>query len=445
MSRNVAAMGSENSEFTGNPMQDFKDPIYDYLVWAVIALSPFQDTALQNTFLKLPAASLSFLPLTALFVLTAIRRLLRGAFAVNRTMLLMGAYAVIVCAANVVWITRENEAEIHLESVFARFLLSSLLLFIVLGIDYRVNRGLRLAVYLGFFFTIVGIVCGQVLGPNAISFLQTTPSLTGRPHGFSTEASTLSAQIVCSGILTAHFLRTSWLKWTAGAMTCGLLIFSSSKGGLIALLLCALVLGIAKTRSSLLAKIAVSFVLLPICYFGFLFVLSVFGSLVEVNQTSTIATRLSMALYALITLIHNPFGVGFTGFLPSIPRYLPPAMRFVEGIFPFPLAFGEVEGYLYPPQALADCKTLFFDYLVFFGIPFAIIFFRFVWRLLTKLFEFRRQWLFVGVLFSTLALMTYYSTVNAWTLPLLFGISFHEIRGIGLRKFEVRHEHVFAE
>jgi len=428
MPSRLAAMESESSELTGNSMQSSKDPIYDYLVWAVIALSPFQDTALQNTFLRLPAASLSFLPLMALFLLTATRRLLRGSFTVNRTLLLMGAYAVIVCAANLVWITRENEVEIHLESVFARFLLSSLVLFIVLGVNYRVNRGLRIAVYLGFFFTIVGIVCGQVLGANAISFLQATPNLSDRPSGFSTEASTLSVQVVCSGILTAHCLKTKWMKWAAGVMTCVLLLYSSSKGGLIALLLCVLVLAIARTRTSMVAKIGAAAVLLPAVYFGSLLIFSSFSTLVQFNQTTTIATRFSMAVYAVITVAHNPCGVGFTGFLPSITRYLPSAMSFVERLFPFPLAFVEVRGYLYPPQQDADCKTLFFDYLACFGLPFAILFIMSVRRLLRLLFKHELRWLFVGVLFSVTAATTYYSTVNAWTLPLLFGISLHEIK-----------------
>ena len=93
-----------------------------------------------------------------------------------------------------------------------------------------------------------------------------------------------------------------------------------------------------------------------------------------------------------------------------------------------PLWFGEVKEYLYPPQADADCKTFFFDFLVFFGIPFALVFFGFAGKLLTQLFRCQFYWLFVGVLLSVVALMTYYSTINAFTLPLLFGISLHEVR-----------------
>ena len=135
-----------------------------------------------------------------------------------------------------------------------------------------------------------------------------------------------------------------------------------------------------------------------------------------------------MTVYALITVIHNPFGVGFTGFLPSIPRYLPQAMGFVQSLFPFGLWFLEVKEYLDPPYINADCKTFFFDYFAFFGIPFAIVFFVFAYRLLRQLLRCSCYWLFVGVLFCLLALMTYYSLLNAFAVPALFGVALCETK-----------------
>jgi hypothetical protein len=429
LSGGAAAVGPQRANWSANSGKNSGFSLYDGLVVAVIVLSPFQDTFLQNTPLRLTAASLAVLPLMALFFLTGARRLLQAPLTVSRSALIIAVYAGVVCAANLVWVDH-GEAAVHSRSLVAYTLLTALTLFPVFGMDYRIGRGLRIAVYLAFGFTIVGIICGQLLGPNAISLLQTTPNLSGRPSGFSTEPGTLSVQIVAIGMLSAHFLAKRWKKWCIGALTCSLLIFSNSKGGLISLLMCAIVLGIAKSRSSLIAKIVLSAVLLPFVYFGSLFVLSLFGALIEGNQTSTIATRFSMVVYALITVAHNPFGVGFTGFLPSIPRYLPQAMNFVQNLFPFPLWFGEVKEYLYPPQEDADCKTLFFDFFVFFGIPFAIVFFRFVSGLLARLFRCQCDWLFVGVLFSVMAMITYYSSINAWTLPLLFGISLHEIKRV---------------
>ena len=402
---------------------------YNGLLWMVIILSPFQNTSLQNTPLNMAGASPSFIPLMALLILAGAHGLLRNPFVIERSTLILALYVGVVCAASLVWINH-GEITVSLRSLRGYPLLTALILFTVFRIRYRIGRGVRIAIYLAFCLTILGIVCEQMLGAKAIPLLQVSRSLDGRPSGFSTEASTLSVQIVASGMLAAHFLERRWLKWSVIAATCALLVFGGSKGGLISLLLCVIVLGIVKMRSSILSKILTLFVVLPLVYFGSLYILSIFGTMVDANITQTIATRSSMAVYALITVAHNPFGVGFTGFLPSIPRYLPQAIDIVQHTFPFPLGFSEVKGYLYPPQTDADCKTFFFDYLVFFGIPFAIVFFRFVVGLLTRLFRCQCYWLFVGVLFSVMALMTYYSSINAWTLPLLFGISIYEIKRI---------------
>jgi hypothetical protein len=401
--------------------------LYNFLVCMAVVLCPFQDTILQLTPLKLTAASFSFVPLMCLFAFSAVRHWLRSPFVVNRKILILVAYCGMVCAANLVWV-ENGEAILHVRSFLPYTLLTALVLFTVLCVQYRPGRWLRAAVYCAFFFTILGMVLDRTLGPNAVSFLQETPSMSGRPHGFSTEPGTLSVQIVAIGMMTAHYLSKKWQKWSIGVVTCGLLVFSSSKGGVISLILCATVLGLAKSRASLLSKMAAAVFLIPFIYLGSLLVASMFGTLIEANQTSTIATRLSMTMYALITVAHHPFGVGFTGFLPSIPRYLPQAMSFVQGLFPFPLAFVEVKEYLYPPQSQADCKTFFFDYLAFFGLPFAVVFFRFAGGLLYRLIKYGYDWLFVGVLFSVVALTTYYSTLYSWTLPLLFGISLCEVR-----------------
>lgn len=399
---------------------------YELLLVSAVALSPFQDTFLQKTPLKLPGSSLSFVQLIGLFLVAALRHILRDPLRVRRSLLLTVCYAGLVCGAHLVGV-RRGEVVVNWDSLVALTILTALTFFVIFRLEFPDSRALRVAVYAAFFFTILGIVCERLLGPNGIQVLQMTPNVSGRWRGFSTEASTLSVQIVASGMLTAHFLRARWLSICVGILTSVLLVLSGSKGALICLLFCVLVLGMVRSRRSLLAKAVALILVTPVVWIGGIYVFSIFGSVIELNQTSTIATRLSMAIYALITVAHNPFGVGFPGFLPSIREYLPLAMAFVEKQFPVPLAFVEVESYLHPPQTDADCKTFFFNFLVFFGIPFAISFFWLVATTLKRLLRLQCYWLFLGVLFCAMAMMSYYSTLNAWTLPMLFGISLREV------------------
>ena len=419
--------GCENPTSSHAPLVGV--PFDEVLLWCMVALSPFQDTVLQKSALALIAASPAVFPLLGLLILHMARRFMRMDFSFRPFAVIAAGYATVLSLLHLVSLSH-GVALLEWRSLRGSSILAILIFFAIFGVDYPNTRGLRLALYLAMAITAVGIVIGTVFGPNAVPLLQATPSLTGRPSGFSTEASTLSVQIVCVGTLAVHFCRRKWHKVSAAILTCALLVYSQSKGGLISLLLCVVVIAIVKTRSSLTMKVVAAVVVIPVLYAGSLLLISMFGTIIEANETSSIATRLSMAVFALIAVAHNPTGVGFTGFLPAIRHYLPNAMEIVQSWFPVPLAFVEVKSYLEPPYRDADCKTFFFNYLVFFGIPFAIVFFRFAFGLLRRLFNSGCDSIFVGLLFCLLSLMTYYSTMNAYTMPIFFGIALCEVKRI---------------
>jgi O-antigen ligase/polysaccharide polymerase Wzy-like membrane protein len=399
----------------------------EVLLWTMVVLSPLQDTALQSTPLKLVAASPAVFPLIALMALHMVRRILRMDYKFHRWTLIAAGYALLVSVAHLIAYS-QGVLVLEWRALRGGSIFAILAFFVVFGLDLRNTRGLRIAAYTALCLTLVGIAIGAILGANAVPLLQSTPSLTGRPNGFSTESSTLSVQTVCTGTLTVHFLSKIWQKVGIGLLTCVLLVYSQSKGGLISLMLCITILAIIKTRSSLTIKIIAAFIVIPALYLGSLFLVSMFGSIIAENQTSSIATRLSMAIFSMITVAHNPLGIGFTGLLPAIREYLPRSMDLVQSWFPIPLAFVEVKSYLVPPYRDADCKTFFFNYFVFFGFPFAFVFFRFAFGLLRRLYLAGRDSLFVGALFCLTALLFYYSTMNAYTLPLLFGVALCEVR-----------------
>jgi len=412
--------------FASPPQLKFPS-VKDLLLWAIIVLCPLQDTILQKTPLKLFGASPAVLPLLALATIALFSNLFAPKLTFDRKILIGLVYVLLICAIHIVTF-QPGLDPIQWRPLRSFGLMTALIVYLLTGVDYRNTRGLRISIYVALLITLIGVILGGILGPDAIKFLQVTPDISGRPRGFSTESSTLSVQIVCIGMLCSHYLKRTWLKIIVGAITAGLLIYSSSKGGLISLLLCVLILVLVRTRASLFYKLLIGFLLSPVLVAGALLVASKFSNLITLNQTTTIATRASMALFSGIVVLHNPLGVGFTGFYPAIPKYLYSAMWTIQSWFPFPLAFVEVKGYLAPPFKDADCKSFFLDFLVFFGVPFAILFFRFGFKLLQRLLAYRFFSLFVAVLFAFLALFTYYSSMNAYTVPLLIGIALYEAR-----------------
>ncbi len=395
-----------------------------WLTFLFIILIPFQDTALQNTPLKLFGASLSVLPLILLALLGILQWIYRSDGRIRRSWLIIGSYAVIISAVYIVIYSSYGSA-IPWKQSLTYGLMSALLLFATFGIEYPAKKWVRLAIYISLFVTIIGITLYTFNPSDTSALLQATPNMSDRPRGFSTEPGELSVQIVVIGTLTAHFLKAAWQKWCVGLLTCALLIYSGSKGGLICLAICAVVLIFAKKGLGF-SRVLLLLGLSCLTYLSFILILSSFSAVMLVGATSTISTRLSMVGYAFIVIAHNPFGVGFSGFLPSLPQYLPEAMRYVQSIFPVPLTFVEVREYLYPPYPDADCKTFFFDYFVFFGVPFAVVFATFALRMLRILLRSGCDWLFVGTLFSFFAMLTYYSALNVYAIPLLFGISINE-------------------
>jgi len=128
-----------------------------------------------------------------------------------------------------------------------------------------------------------------------------------------------------------------------------------------------------------------------------------------------------------MTVIHHPFGVGLTGFLPAIARYLPGAMSKLEAMFSFPLYFGEVSEYLTSAD-MVSTKTFFFDQLIRFGIPFAFVFVIFIGRLLKRLAVMKQTILLVAVLASAIAVTTYVPGTGNFAIPIVFGIALSEVK-----------------
>lgn len=397
------------------------------LLFLFIALTPLQDTALAHTPLKGFAASPAVFPLTALFLLWTIQRSFHQPFRVPRLLLAAVIYAGIVC----MWgLFAFPVAPFVAEKALATHALQlGLLLFVVFGMRYSDRKTIQCGLLAAFSITLLGIVTDWNASAG-VSFVRATQEAAdaGKLRGFCTEASTLSVQIVTVGALCAHYLSRGLIRWAVGLGSCTLMLFSNSKGGLIAVLLCGLVWLTVQLRGPWLAKLALPCALVPALWLGSSAVLDQFGKIIDAGTSETIATRGSMAGYAIVTALHQPFGVGFSGFLPSIPKYLPPAEAFVQGLFPVPLAFAEVNSYLYPPQRDADCKTFLFDMVAFFGLPAGWVIVRFLWRHLRSLLRCRHSWLFIGTLFSAVAMSTYYSSMNVYSIPLLLGAGLWEAK-----------------
>lgn len=384
----------------------------------LLALLPVQDSILQTTPLRNLGASLSFLPLVFLFTLWLVERCMLLQGKVQRSFLVVFLYAALLTGMYLLlWGTSFQGFSLVVKSLNLAVILG-LYLFSAFGIRYVPSRWLWAGAMCGFALTLLASLAGPAL--DGSSLLHATTNLDARPRGFATESSTFSVQAVISGLLAIFFARSRTTRILFSVVTIGLLVYSGSKGGLITLLLCAAIYGVARAGLSAGRLLLGAAVLVPAGLFVFDLISQGFENDL-ISNGSSIATRATMTLFTALCLLHNPLGVGFSGFYPAMARYLPDAMSTVSGIFNVPLVFTEVSNYQYTMEN-ADCKTMFLDWSVYFGLPFILVFLLFFSRLFRRLYQSRQQTLLIGALFSAIALITYYSAMNAYSIPVLLGI-----------------------
>jgi hypothetical protein len=298
-------------------------------------------------------------------------------------------------------------------------------------LDYGKVSVVRTAIFVAFTLVIAGFLFGNSspLGLPALvenGVLHFTPLPDERPRGLSSEPSEFSITAIAIGLLAVHLAKSRVSRTLLFLLTLGLLVASGSKGGILTLFICVIILSAIKWHSKWYQVATLLFVLFPL---GLVLIWMIPNLFPEESfaVSGTIPTRFSMIICALMTVTDHPFGVGLPGFLPAVAKYLPGAMSALESIFPFPLYFGEVSEYLASAD-MVSTKTFFFDQLMRFGIPFAWFFFVFITGLFKRLAAKGQMILLIAILASTVAIMTYQPGTGNFAIPIVFGVALSEVR-----------------
>jgi hypothetical protein len=395
-----------------------------------IALCPVEDFMLQGTPLRSLGACISIFPLCVLAFIKGVEWLLSERIWIGRGAVICFVYVFLTATYGLLLFGMWSQG---LNLIWKSFtsLVSLLAVVVAAQLDYCDSRVVRAGIYCALLLVVMGFLFGNsnpvgfpALGENGV--LHFTPLPDVRPRGLSSEPSGFSITAVIVGLLSIYVTRSRSWKTVLCLLTIGLLIASGSKGGILTLFLCVVVLCVMKWHSRWYQVAALLLGLLPV---GLVLVLLLPTLFPEDSfaLSGTIPTRFSMLICSLMTVAHHPFGVGLTGFLPAIAKYLPGAMSKLEAIFPFPLYFGEVSEYLTSAD-MVSTKTFFFDQLIRFGIPFGFVFVIFIGSLLKRLAVVKQTILLVAVLASAIAVTTYVPGTGNFAIPIVFGIALSEVK-----------------
>jgi len=406
-----------------------KKKVVQICLFLFIALCPIQDFMLQGTPLRSLGASPAIFPLCALALVEGGQRMFYAKTRVSLGASIIFVYVLLTAVYGLFVFGFSSHGENLLWKGTTSLISLAAILFAI-RLDYGNNPVLRAAIFVAFTLVVVGFLFGNSnpLGLPALTengVLHFTPLPDERPRGLASEPSQFSITAIVIGLLSVHLTRSRSRKILLLLLTLGLLILSGSKGGVLTLFLCAIILCVVKWHSTWYQVVGSLFVLFPL---GIILIWLIPDLFPEESFaiSGTIPTRFSMITCALMTVKHHPLGVGLTGFLPAVARYLPGAMSAVESIFPFPLYFGEVSEYLTSAD-MVSTKTFFFDQLMRFGIPFALFFFAFITGLAKRLAAKRRMILLTAIIACSIAIMTYQPGTGNFAIPIVFGVALLEV------------------
>ena len=402
-----------------------------FLMMLFIVLIPFQDSPLQATPLGFLGASPAFIPLSALMFVSMLQwRMNWRRIRLNRGALLIACYAIIINAAYLL----PNELHSHGTSIAAKAfnlsVLTALFLFPIFFVDYDAypcGGWIKAA----FFICAAGMILGDILHVEMIAnnpILHCNPNLNLRPRGFCMESSMLSAMLITTGFLSAHFSRSAIEKGFYVLAAGVLVLLAGSKGGMIAYLFIAALIVLLSLRVRRWAMAA----FVPIyAVAGCLVYFVAAGRFAEdlASYTSS-ATRLGLAATSVVAAGHNPLGVGFSGFLPAIDRYAPATSEYISEVSGVSFDLSELLSYVGARTDVnVTTKTLLFDFLAFFGWPFVALYLVFHRWLISGLLRSRRVLLLAAAVYCLVAISTYIEPIGLYNISLVYGLAYHGLHG----------------
>jgi hypothetical protein len=394
------------------------------LMGALLVWSPFQDTFLRNTPLRMLGTSFAVIPLFGLVMLDGARWLAAREKRVNWKMAAAGAYCAAVTLIHLAAFGVEWHGVDLVVKTFNLALMFALAAYVVFRLDWYGFPHLRLCAHAAFAICTAGILIHDLnlfgmRGLLANPLFHATDNPDTRWHGLCPEASVLSLSTGSLGLLSAACARRWWTRAALLGITAVLLAGSGSKGAVLALALVSAAVGLFARGYRLRVALG-CLLLLPAGYLGYIR-LQQMASADAIHQSTTMATRGSLFFWAAEVVAHHPLGVGFGGFYHALTRYLPGAMDRMYQTSPLPLDFEEVQGYLSSAQ-YAGTKTLVFDLAVYFGISFLVAFGWFVTRLWRACQAMRKPMLLIAIVFVAAGFSTYGGSPARYDTLVVLGV-----------------------
>jgi len=382
-------------------------------VFAFVFLLPFEDSHLQDTPLGYAGASFALIPAGILLILKLLSR------KINTFFLAYLLYAIALSTTYLYIAT--YDPYFALNRGLRLFFLYSIYFF---TLSYFITAEFNFSSFAKIVFISALLSLALTIGPADLlsnnSLLHFTENQNQRPRGLSIENSMFGFYFACSLLLTGVYYKTPITSLAIALIITS--FFIQSKGTLSATILTILTYFLFFSSSTLLKKLSAFALLAPAGYI--LVVLILLPSLTgDIANYTSVATRATLGVLSITTLLTDPLGVGFTGYLQHFYDHGPAAMRLLDSISPLPLNFQEVEGYFHEgAYKNVSAKSLFFDMTILFGWPFVILSAVFFVKVIKIARTTNQPQRLLLLLFTFFALFSYITPAGTYTSAAFLGL-----------------------
>lgn len=405
---------------------------YVFFILFIVCI-PFQDFGLQGTFLNYFGKNLSNFPLIGVIFLEVIKSFYykvskkRFIFYTVILMYIIG-YSLIITLGY--W----NSINFSL-SVYK--ICSNIIIFIFWGFSYiyiknHLNDNIGKYIVAAYLVHILGWLLYDILKINIGTILRYSTNLSLRYTGFTSETSFFTFTATLLGILSVYYIKNNILRGLIILLTLFLMTTGGSKGAILCLFIAGIAYIFTLKNFKLWKKIILLIIITVIAGLGINY-LVLDSFMVDLEDYTSFSTRMTSILTSIVILAHYPLGTGFGAFLPIYKEYIYTAFDILNGIIPYiSLSYEEISTWMSDDSgANMTIKSIFFQYIAYFGIPFIVIILKYIILTIKMLVNLQERFLIFMFLFTLIGLLTF-ANFNYDSILVLAFISYK----INMRKME---------
>lgn len=353
---------------------------YIFFVLFILCI-PFQDCGLQGTFLRYFGMNLSNIPLIGLIAISIFKFLLGEKINKKRFIFYNCLLTYIIGYSLILLIlyTSGSFKDIYIYKIFSNSIILVFWLFAYIYTKKYVNSIYKYIVIANLIH-IVGWILYDILKIDLGHMIHYVNGIDySRFHGFTFESSYFCFTAVILGVISIFYVKNKIAKIIFGLLILIFVIFGGSKGTLSCICISLFFYIILSKKYKYKVKLILFVGLALMSFLGIYYVLWE-AFLLDLEESTSFASRFSSILSIIYILKEYPLGTGFGIFIPIFQSAITEAFDLLNGYIPeIILSYSEINNWLTNENGEGSViRSIVIQFTAYLGIPFILWFIYYV-------------------------------------------------------------------